>query len=70
MINIIDIVRSWYKDVNHTAEEKALAATRMKVCDECPSKIKSSLFSYTCSDCGCPLSKKQWSFFPCDKWVE
>jgi hypothetical protein len=43
-----------------------LAKERMSVCNECPFKTKSNV----CSDCGCPLIAKQYSFFPCDKWAK
>jgi len=66
MINIVDIVRSWWKMYKHTPEENALAKQRMIVCNSCPHKSKRNV----CNECGCPLMAKKYSFFPCDRWEQ
>jgi hypothetical protein len=66
MINPLDIARSWIKAIKHTQEEEERALKRMAVCSECPNKNSMNV----CTDCGCPLVAKQYSFFPCDKWEE
>ena len=63
-MNLIDIVRSWFKALSNSPGERLLAKERMKVCNRCPHKTKANV----CGECGCPLVAKQYSFFPCERW--
>jgi hypothetical protein len=63
-MNVLDILYSWWKSVKHTAEENKLAKQRMDICKSCPFRSKLNV----CTECGCPLLAKKYSFFPCEKW--
>jgi len=66
MINPLDIAKSWIKTVVHTLEEEERADKRRAICDVCPHRSDMNV----CTECGCPLIAKQYSFFPCDRWNE
>ena len=56
-MDIKEIIQAWITSHNPTAEEKEIADTRLKICQQCPA-YKSMLKFYICSDCGCPIPKK------------
>lgn len=71
---LVEIARSWKIATNPTPEQQAVAEERLSVCDQCPSKeFKALIMTYTCAECGCPLSKKIYtpvgpSGCPLNKW--
>lgn len=75
--NIKTITQSWFDSYFGTDEQKKLAAERLEICNQCPSKkeiIKSQNWSIVCGECGCPINKKIFSKkikeCPLDKWKE
>jgi len=56
-MDIKEIIQAWITSHNPTAEEKEIADTRLKICQQCPAYTLRFKF-YICSDCGCPIPKK------------
>lgn len=55
----IDILESWIKTLNPDDKDYEIAMSRLKICNECPSKKNGFVESLQiCSECGCPLSYK------------
>lgn len=65
MNKLVEIAKAWIAAENPTAEQKAIAEYRIKVCEECIFRgyIKEAN-TYYCKECGCPLNKKIFSPLP------
>ena len=65
MIKLLEIVDAWMEAENPTPERKAIAESRVQICDTCPEKTYIDLFdTYVCGVCNCPINKKIFSFKP------
>ena len=53
-----EIFLSWRRAANPTPEQTLLAGKRYTICQTCPSKQSSIVFTEVCGECGCPLGKK------------
>jgi hypothetical protein len=75
--DIKTIVSAWAISINPNPSQKELAEKRWDVCSTCPSKVetlKGKKWSFRCSECGCPLSKKvfanNFDECPLGKWKD
>lgn len=76
-LDIQEITAAWIDSYFATDEQKIIANKRNNICQSCPSlkfklkKIK-PITIQTCSECGCPISKKIFSnkinACPLGKW--
>jgi tRNA(Ile2) C34 agmatinyltransferase TiaS len=71
-MDFIKIAKAWIAAYNPTEKQTLIAEERHKICNECPSNVKSGLWDYKCNECGCPISKKifsdQFNDCPLGKW--
>jgi len=58
MNKVSEIFLSWRRAANPTIEQTLLAGKRYTICQTCPSKQPSIVFTEVCGECGCPLGKK------------
>jgi hypothetical protein len=67
-----EIFLSWRRALNPTNEQTILAGKRYTICQTCPSKQTSIVFTEICGECGCPLGKKIFTprlgSCPLEKW--
>lgn len=68
---------AWYRSMNPTPAQEALAQERLGVCTSCEERAWAPAFQWwKCSACGCPLHKKIFSprpgsdACPRGKWVK
>lgn len=73
-MNFKQIIEAWIIAGNPTDAQQELAEARGRICDECPSKVRSSLWEYKCDECGCPIAKKiftnDFNACPLRKWAQ
>jgi hypothetical protein len=71
-MDFLKIAKAWITAYNPTEKQTLIAEERHKICNECPSNVKSVLMGYKCDECGCPISKKifsdQFNDCPLKKW--
>jgi hypothetical protein len=71
-MDFVKIAKAWITSYNPSDKQLSLAKERYEICDQCPSKVKSTLSYYKCDECGCPISKKIFSDVfndcPLSKW--
>ena len=71
-MDFLKIAKAWIASYNPTDKQTLIAEARHKICNECPSNVKSALLGYKCNECGCPISKKIFSDVyndcPLEKW--
>lgn len=61
-MDLFEIARSWYRAGVHTPEQRALADTRLHVCNDCDQKTQGIIPNFfLCKACGCPLAAKVYS---------
>lgn len=74
MLNFKQIIEAWIIAGEPTEAQRELAEGRGAICDECPSKVKSTLWDYKCNECGCPIGKKiftnEYNPCPLKKWKD
>lgn len=64
-IKLLEIAEAWIIAENPNPAQKAIADSRIHICDECEYKEFISMFdTYVCGVCKCPLSKKIFSTKP------
>ena len=74
MLNkISEIFQAWVAAANPSPSQTLIAEYRSSVCDTCDKKTYvSTINSFICGECGCPLSKKIFSGYfndcPLGKW--
>jgi hypothetical protein len=73
-MDFVKIAKAWIASYNPNDNELSIAKERYEICNECPSKIKSTLSFYKCKECGCPISKKifspEFNDCPLGKWED
>ena len=52
---VVNIIKGWYYKIFN--KKQKLAKSRLKICNNCPSKTQTSLGDI-CSECGCILDAK------------
>jgi hypothetical protein len=77
MIKLLEIAEAWIIAENPNPKQKAIAESRIEICNNCPEKTFVDMFdTYICGICSCPLSKKIFSSRPgpeaCpkQKWIK
>ena len=74
MNKVSEIFLSWRRAANPTPQQTILAAKRYTICQTCPSKQPSVVFTEVCGECGCPLKAKIYTqsgrACPLSKWDE
>ena len=72
MNKLVEIGKAWIAAANPTPEQTILAGKRYTICQTCPSKQPSVVFTEICGECGCPLGKKIFTprlgSCPLEKW--
>ena len=58
-----EIFKAWASSLNPTKFEQKVARDRISICNDCEFKSK-QIWTYHCSICKCPLSKKVFSPVP------
>ena len=61
LLNILEIVQSWYRVGFHTEEQKKIADERIVICVTCDQFTQSGLDLYSCNACHCPIKAKVYS---------
>ena len=62
MNKISEIFQAWVAAANPTPEQLNIAHHRSQICDSCEhKKYVSTIKTFVCGECGCPLSKKVFS---------
>lgn len=52
---IINILKGWFRKI--FGLNQTLADVRLKICNQCPHKVNTSL-GYVCDECGCIIDAK------------
>lgn len=78
-VDVKEITKAWIDSYFGTIEQKNRANDRNEICQQCPSlkeffKQHKNISVQQCGECGCPISKKIWSYkfnaCPLGKWED
>ena len=76
-LDLKKIANAWWDSYFGPEELKSLAEKRLKICEACPSRkigFRKLIPFPQCSECGCPIGKKIFSYqkndCPLGKWEE
>ncbi len=84
-LKILEVLQAWKTSFSPSDEEMKVAEARALICNDCEHKVELNnslltkftehdklLNKFKCGACGCPLSKKLFTYFtdacPLDKW--
>ena len=72
MNKLVEIAKAWMIACQPNEDQQLLAEKRLKICEQCPSMVESTVFKYKCNECGCPIGKKIYTgatgTCPLHKW--